>query len=387
MSDPNSILQRQVNALLTRVAQLEGKPVSVGVPLQVRLAVTRPQPGGSYPNPATNPDSYWLRFTDGTFTEAQGAQTVTKYQRNAVPTVVARNVNGSASFVQQDSLVLAVRYSNRWWFSYSAPGMNLYPVYFNAALTRGGSASVTIMQWNAGLGVLQATGATVTAYDVCKSGPANQFDIGYVVLNPDSNRYEIVELPSRTGAELFPCYFNGDLARGSNVSANVGAWVAGAWDLSGNPQTIYDEGRVGPAKQGWRGWVFLSPTSGRWELLNIERSPLALWIEYTVAVDFNQGTSPFLVNVTRFWEGPDPGAQVFVANVGPPIAGKYVFRGKAGSRGRAQYDRYTGTYRNDWTECPDGAINEPNSQSMASNNPPPPATPPAFYFPGAGTGF
>ena len=35
-------LDRQVAELLARVAQLEGAPVPTGVPLQVRLAVTRP---------------------------------------------------------------------------------------------------------------------------------------------------------------------------------------------------------------------------------------------------------------------------------------------------------------------------------------------------------
>lgn len=323
----NGPLDRQVAAILARVAQLEGQPVSAGAPLQVRLAVTRPDPGGGgYPLPATNPNAYWLRFVDGTFTEAQGTQAITRYDRSANPSVVARNVNGSTAFVPQDTLVLAVRHSGRWWFSYGAGGMNLYPAQLDADLPRGGSAAATIMLWNAGFGVLQAVGAAITAVDVCKSGPAQQEDVCYVVLNPDSQRYEIVELPSVASA-LFPAKLTANLARGGSANATIMLWNAGLGVLQATGANIVavDVCSSGPAKQNDVIYVVFNPDSSRYEIVELPNRGTELVLFYLDA-DLARGGSA--AATIRQWAGGGPwaatGAAITVfdsSSQGPAKAG------------------------------------------------------------------
>lgn len=190
---------------------------------------------------------------------------------------------------------------------------------------------------------------------------------------------------------LVPCYFNADLARGDSVSAQLGYFHDGAWDYTLVTAPVYDESRIGPAKAGWRGWTFYSGASGRWELLNIERSPSALWVEFTVKNAFDYPTLNIEGTVTRYWEGPDPGPNIFMTNLGPQVGGKYVYRGKVGLRGRAQFDRENLVYRLDYIECqPDEAVSE-NPPPTIQDPPPqlvappkPPVNPGRYYQPLSG---
>lgn len=197
-------------------------------------------------------------------------------------------------------------------------------------------------------------------------------NIHYVAHKPSTTNYIRVTMEKISGrllcdapvlaGTIFPCLFNEDFDRGSTVSAQIGTWVDDHWDYTLVTQPVFDsEGKQGPGKSYWKGWVTFAQ-SGRWELICIERSPSALWIEFKVRNDFGYEQLNFEVDVTRWWEGPDPGAKAIIQNVGPAVDGEYVFNGKRGARGRAQFDRYAMVYRVDWIECKHYS----DSDSMAS---------------------
>jgi hypothetical protein len=102
-------------------------------PRQTRLAVTVPDPNtGIYPDQASEPNTYWIAFCDGTFPLVQGKQVHSLNLRECPDHALqlAHNiVEGQAAYCEKYTLLIVtagnVAGDNkiRWWFEYWGEGV------------------------------------------------------------------------------------------------------------------------------------------------------------------------------------------------------------------------------------------------------------------------
>lgn len=97
-------------------------------------------------------------------------------------------------------------------------GAELTLVYLNVDLTRGGSASATVVVWDGDS--WEVSGPVVTVYDTPRYGPAQQGEFAVVTLSPTSGRLEIVSLPPKSGERLW-FSFTGLQPMGKNENQTV----------------------------------------------------------------------------------------------------------------------------------------------------------------------
>jgi len=290
------------------------------------------------------------------------------------------------------------------------PALQLYLFYLSSPLTKGGSATAKIRTWAAPPltgGPWAASGGAVTVYDSSSLGPAPQGTdatkhSGVCWLNPDSGRFEIITLTNTPGGTLVPFRLYENLDYGEFADAILLEWdvVDLEWVPSATHITVWDSCHVGPRIAQYDGWAQLDPNSGNYEVVSLSRPALPLNVYYSVENDFTANTELIVGSVMHSWDGPsyDSGRvakpkEVIVHNVErlDDSKGKYVFKGKTNSMGYAKYNPDSGRYENVWTECPDGAIDEPSSPGY--NQEPPPGggtgewTLPVAVAPGAGAPF
>lgn len=77
----------------------------------------------------------------------------------------------------------------------------LYHFALTAALANNSSATAVIREWDGA--AWQSTGDSITVYDFCKISPgSNSGAFGTAWLNPDSGRYEVIELPQSANTNI-----------------------------------------------------------------------------------------------------------------------------------------------------------------------------------------
>lgn len=190
------------------------------------------------------------------------------------------------------------------------------------------------------------------------------------VWQDQSGLWYVMKAGGGGGAPIYPCFFASDLERGGVTAALVGVWgtpTADTWNYT-NAQLVYDTADVGPALAEWYGWCFVSPDSGRYELIAVESVRLARHIDFVLLEELTDTKSSVVVTVRDSFDGPNPGAQVTVLNRGPMLDGKYVFAGKKDDFGTAVFDREAQIYRANWIVCPDKKVNEPGVPPYGSDN-------------------
>lgn len=170
--------------------------------------------------------------------------------------------------------------------SSSAP---LHPFELDSGIAKGGDAPATLREWDGT--TWQSTGSAVTVHDWCSLGPAASGDKGVAWLNPDSERYEIISLPS-TGIALVRFYLNDNLTQGASASAQIMEWTGAAWaPNSGGPVTVHDSSDIGPGQSGDTGVAWLNNESGRYEIITLKRRGGSDLVRFYLNASLAQGGS------------------------------------------------------------------------------------------------
>lgn len=78
-----------------------------------RLARVVAKSGHTFPKLSDNPDSWAIRFTDSTFTEAEGNQTPTHTDRQADYKAIAHDLSGE--YIEENAVVIVTWDNLRWW--------------------------------------------------------------------------------------------------------------------------------------------------------------------------------------------------------------------------------------------------------------------------------
>jgi len=107
-----------LDALRRRVDQLEDRPRVSGRPADTRLAVTVRDPyDDSYPDPATDPNTYWVVIVTGSYPDLVGNQPETLLPRQN-PTAAQHKAHNiiNGVFVPVYSLLIVHWIDGQWWF-------------------------------------------------------------------------------------------------------------------------------------------------------------------------------------------------------------------------------------------------------------------------------
>jgi hypothetical protein len=135
--------------------------------------------------------------------------------------------------------------------------------------SRGGSAPAVVRRWDGA--TWSDTADDITVFDSTNRGPANVDALGLALLDPDSNRYEVItfeaDRPSFTFFKL-----TASLARGGSATAKQYQWNSGTnqYEEAAGTITVWDQGsKDGPSPAGIEGWAWQDPASGRWQIIKL----------------------------------------------------------------------------------------------------------------------
>lgn len=108
-------LEREVLALRQQMPRVPERFGGSRAPLQVRLATTAAEDGGTYPESSTNATKYGIIFLDGTFNAlASGTEAPTYTNRQADAMAFAMAGFGPP-YIPPDTVVAVMLHNDRWW--------------------------------------------------------------------------------------------------------------------------------------------------------------------------------------------------------------------------------------------------------------------------------
>jgi len=158
MPEGPETLAAQVRDLAARIGALEQgrdrsaeRPAILGRARNPRLAITcKKDTGTDYPDISDEPNTYYVKFLDSTYTETEGKQTATHTERQAEGRFLAHVPNGTL-FLPRDTIVETFHDNGRWWVSPPVNG----DIYFELkdALAPGGYADAYPLTYSGGYAV------------------------------------------------------------------------------------------------------------------------------------------------------------------------------------------------------------------------------------------
>jgi len=202
MPEGPETLAAQVRDLAARIGALEQgrdrsaeRPAILGRARNPRLAITcKKDTGTDYPDISDEPNTYYVKFLDSTYTETEGKQTATHTERQAEGRFLAHVPNGTL-FLPRDTIVETFHDNGRWWVSPPVNG----DIYFELkdALAPGGYADAYPLTYSGGYAV--DTGQYFRVHDAFNrfrgrarvASPALQGSRGKCRWNTLSKRFEI----------------------------------------------------------------------------------------------------------------------------------------------------------------------------------------------------
>lgn len=138
-------LEREIRELHARIDRgAADREAVTKLPRNPRLAKTCKQTsGGSYPDIATTPNTYWVQFLDSTFTETEGDQTPTDTARQADGAKLAHKRNGDDGDFIEEGTVVAVMFDNgRFWIMQREEGFDRCTATLKGAISGTGEKTV-----------------------------------------------------------------------------------------------------------------------------------------------------------------------------------------------------------------------------------------------------
>lgn len=181
--------------------------------------------------------------------------------------------------------------SNRWEIiSLNRGGGDLLYFELRADLERGESALAYIREWDDGLNEWKfgdEEAADITVYDVSELGPGRVAQFGVCQLNSTSGLYEIISLQQNI---ILPFELTTNLTTvGASANGKLKRWGI-SWTVDPDEPTIevFDTNKLGPALAGDSGSVWLDPSSGRYEIIQLQRSG-GLIVKFELTTDMERG--------------------------------------------------------------------------------------------------
>jgi hypothetical protein len=188
--------------------------------------------------------------------------------------IILPHVQNKTASTAEANVFSAIAWSGTGWYLLITTGdpIELQPFWLTEALVKNGAAGAKKLDFQFGAWVQGIDPMAV--FDFIGLGPAGEEARGLAWMNPDSERYEIISLENGTGTYLWPFYLDEDVEHGDeDKDATLLEWddTLPAWTVTGDAIQVSNPFNVGVGKQGQRGVAWLSPNSGRYEIIAFEQ--------------------------------------------------------------------------------------------------------------------
>lgn len=294
LEDRFAMLEADVGRQAALVDLAPERPASLGGPRNPRWAVTcKKDTGSSYPAEEDQPNTYWIKFLDSTYSETEGDQTPSDTERQTEGATLAHYRDREPyQYIPEGTVVLVLFDHGRWWILGPAPSGKAECITFTTTEDMGysesGSALAQIDDWYRG-------------YDPAEEGfrvydPQGLFPRalsgakGKATYDDRSDEYHITECQQMATVCACVTY--------AAVASTDPTWVPSSVEvmfpivgqlptIASVRNTFSDE--MSAATLVIIGW---NETDDVWDVLEVKRKPSSIWVKTQSAWETAGGGDP-----------------------------------------------------------------------------------------------